>query len=130
MPKSLVDFKIDVRAQPGYFSRPEVAPLPPTPDGKTGNPIEPVRLWVDMNGSIIKGAWLRVVVSVLSLITGRPGIRIGEIARMLHPGMTQTEVTDVVNWLDKRGTVELKRDSRNGLGCWAKEGFYRALAGL
>jgi hypothetical protein len=130
MPKRLVDFKIDVRAESSYFSRPEVAPLPPTPDGKTGNPMEPIRIWIDMNNSIIKGMWLRVAISVLSLITGRPGIQTKEISRMLYPGLTPIEVMDVANWLNKRGAVEPKGDSEKGLGCWAKEGFYRALGGL
>jgi hypothetical protein len=130
MPKHMVDFKIDLRAAPSYIDRPQVGILPPIPEGKTGNPIEPIRIWIDMNGTVIKGMWLRVAITVLSLITGRPGIHAREVTNTLNPGITLVEAMDVIKWLKLRGAIEFNRDLDKGAGCWPKEGFYRALDGL
>jgi hypothetical protein len=130
MPKHMVDFKIDLRAEPSYVDRPTAGAVPPIPEGKTGNPIEPIRIWIDMNGNVVKGMWLRVATTVLSLITGRPGIHPREIAKMLNPGVTLVEAMDIIKWLHERGVVEFNRELDTGTGCWSKEGFYRALGGL
>jgi len=132
MPKHMVDFKVFIVAKPSYFERPVVAALPPAPEGKnSANPIEPIRIWIDMNRNVIKGMWLRVVTSVLSMITGRPGIHPREISRMLSPGVTLKETIDVIQWLCGREAVEIKGKMLTEYsGCWAREGYYRALDGL
>lgn len=132
MPKHMVDFKVFIMLKPSYFERPVVAPLPPTPEGKNpANPIEPMRIWIDMNRNVIKGMWLRVVTSVLSMITGRPGIHPREISKMLCPGLTLKESLDVIQWLCQREAIEIRGNVlTEDSGCWAREGFYRALGGL
>jgi hypothetical protein len=132
MPKNMVDFKVFLVARSSYLERPAVAPLPPTPEGKNpANPIEPIRIWIDMNRNVIKGMWLRVVTSVLSMITGRPGIHPREISNMLSPGLTLKETMDVIQWLREREAIDVKGNVlAEGSECWAREGYYRALGGL
>lgn len=130
MPKDLVDFKVDLRANPSYASIPKITGPPPIPDGKSENPIEPIRIWVDMNGDVIKGMWLKFVTAVISMITGRPGINTMELANMLRPGATLIEVEEAVGWLMARGAVMTRDGSQPKDGCWPTEGFFRALEGL
>jgi len=132
MPKNMVDFKVFLVPKPSYFERPAVAPLPPTPEGKNpANPIEPIRIWIDMNRNVIKGMWLRVVTSVLSMITGRPGIHPREISNMLSPGLTLKEAMDVIQWLREREAIDINGNVlAEGSECWSREGYYRALGGL
>ena len=130
MSKDLVDFKVDLRPFPSYAEIPELTPPPPIPDGKSDNPIEPIRIWVDMNGDVIKGMWLKFVTAVISMVTGRPGIHTRELANMMRPGATLVEVEEAVGWLMKRGAISVKEDGGPAEGCWPTEGFYRALEGL
>ncbi|KAI5789567.1 hypothetical protein FPQ18DRAFT_43333 [Pyronema domesticum] len=139
MQKHLVDFQLFLTPSDIFNEHPAFStPLPPIPTGNlqvispdtpteisSTHPLEPIRIWIDMNHKIIKGMWLRVTTSVLSMVNLRPGITVREIGKILAPGLEEREVKDVVEWLKKRGAVRGEK-----MGTWPVEGFYRALEGM
>ena len=130
MPKDLVSFKLNVRATTSSFECSSVKPLSPYLEGKSGGPLEPIRIWYDINGKIIRGMWNRAVTAVLAMIIIRPSITCKELGKMIHPGMTVVECVEVVKWLSRCGAVRTGADGQETGGCWPEEGYYRALEGL
>jgi hypothetical protein len=129
MDKDIVNFKVQIKPGPRYESKSRTLPAPPFPRGNPESRTEPIRLWVDINGKLITGMWLKVTTAVLALITSRPGIHMKEIMRVLWPGLTLVEVEEIVNWLASRGSVKYSNegDDDTKTGCWPNEGYFLAL---
>ncbi|KAI5793241.1 hypothetical protein EDC01DRAFT_91164 [Geopyxis carbonaria] len=130
MPKHLVDFKLEVKPVPDYISRITPPPLPPVPSRNPDDPTDPIRLWFDIEGGVVKGMWLRVLTAALSLVVGRPAITTAEMTKMLKPGMTLREAQQVVEWLMERRVIEARDCGAGVMGYWAKEAYYLGLQGL
>lgn len=129
MDKDIVNFKVQIKPGPRYESKSRTLPAPPFPMGNPESRAEPIRLWVDINGKLITGMWLKVTTAVLALITSRPGIHMKEIMRVLWPGLTLIEVEEIVNWLSSRGSVKYNNEGGDDTktGCWPNEGYFLAL---
>jgi len=117
--------------------------ITPTADYKYGNPLLPmlasypppashlkelqparIPLWYDINDEVIPVLWEMAMAAVLSTVSVRPGIQVGEIERAVKPAMAAWEVEYVLEWGVKVGCVE-----RVGPGWGLREWWWAALGG-
>lgn len=128
MDKKMVDFKVHLKPGPAFDWAPPSLPPPPIPRGGFDSPrcgLEPISLWVGLEGNVVSGMWFKALTAVTTVITARPGIQNAEICRVLQPGVTLAEVELIVGWLVKRGAVEHKGDKE--MGNWPTEDYYLAV---
>ena len=131
--KNLIDFPIFISPTPLYYQKPYFrssphSPYPPAPPPNSPDwDKQPVKLWYDIMGNIVMGMWKKCVAAVLGTVVARPGIREGEIVKVLWPGLTIVEVEELVGWLVECGAVDRVKAGDGVHGCFPREGCHWSL---
>ena len=126
--KSRMNFTISIAPTAGYIDGNPLLPMLtsyPPPASHLEEP-QPARipLWYDINDEVIPVLWELALAAVLSTVSVRPGLQVGEIERAVKPAMAAWEVEYVLEWGVKVGCVE-----RVGMGWGLREWWWGALGG-
>ncbi|KAF8477313.1 hypothetical protein BDZ91DRAFT_843996 [Kalaharituber pfeilii] len=150
MEKAMIDFPISVSATPLFYTtttdaaitihlQPQSQPSPSSvlksSPASTRPPIlnsadwskEPVKLWYDIMGNLVKGMWRKCVIAVLGTVVTRPGVTEGEVTRVLEPALERGEVRGILEWLREWGVVVSREGNGGGRECsgwFVREGFW------
>lgn len=126
--KARMNFTIAITPTVGYIYGNPLLPMlasNPPPASHLQEP-QPARipLWYDINDEVIPVLWDLALAAVLSIVSLRPGLQVGEIEREVKPAMAAWEVEYVLEWGVKTGCVE-----RVGPGWGLREWWWGALGG-
>lgn len=126
--KSRMNFTISIVPTAAYiYGNPLLHKLAshPPPASHLQEP-QPARipLWYDINDEVIPVLWELALAAVLSTVSVRPGLQVGDIEREVKPAMAAWEVEYVLEWGVKVGCVE-----RVGTGWGLREWWWGALGG-
>ena len=110
MDKSRLKFAISISPTKDYIPSIPLLPLlsshPPPAPHLNNTSLERIPLWYDINDALIPVLWDMALAAVLSTVSVRPGVQLGEIERAVRPAMGGWEVALVLEWGASVGVME------------------------